>query len=142
MRTIALSAVFSALLLAATPDTPYLRIAKLASSLSDNDPTGAIEAFDKKMPGYQTVAADIGALTAQTEVLCSIDVVADREADNDSSTIHHLDLDWYMMLKSRGDNSVERRRQRVAVTLQRLPTGAWRIVSLTPEQILAPLAVK
>ena len=148
MRTIALSVVLcalaasAALRAASNADTPYTRVSKLASYLSDGEPVGALEAFDKKMPGYSAVAADIQAMAAQSEVLCSIDVVQDKEAADDSSSVHHLDLDWYMMLKSRADEGlVERRRQRVAVTLEKEGRG-WRITAISPEQILAPLAVR
>jgi hypothetical protein len=143
-------AFLCALALAAEPETPDTRLAKLASYLSDGETVGALEAFDKDMKGYGAIAGDIAALTAQTEVLCSIDVVADKEADDESSDIHHLDLDWYMMLKSRTDESlVERRRLRVAVTMQRFYkksgknyVGIWRIISLAPEEILAPITIK
>jgi len=142
MRTIALSAIVCAFAIAASPDTPYTRVSKLASYLSDGEPVGALEAFDKKMPGYGEVAADVQALAAQNQVLCSIDVVGDKEQDDDSASVHHLDLDWYMTLTSRADEGlVERRRERVAVTLQRYGKD-WRITSISPEQILAPLAVK
>ncbi len=102
------------------------------------------------MQRYGAIAEKIQALSAQTEVLCSIDVVEDKEADNDASDVHHLDLDWYMMVKSKTDTSlVERRRQRVAVTFQKFQVksgrnsvGVWRITSLSPEEILAPLTVK
>jgi len=135
---------------AAPPDTPYVRVSKLAAYLSDGESVGVLEAFDKNMPRYGSIAEKIQALSAQTDVLCSIDVVEDKEADDDASDIHHLDLDWYMMVKSKTDSSlVERRRQRVAVTFQRFQVksgknaaGVWRITSLSPEEILAPITVK
>jgi hypothetical protein len=150
MRTIALSLTLSLLLFSAVvamdADTPYIRISRLASYLSDGETIGALEAFDKGMKGYGVIAENIAALSAQTEVLCSIDVVSDKEADQPDASVHHLDLDWYMMLKSRADTAlIERRRQRVAVTLQRFDdkTGrVWRITSLSPEQILAPLIIR
>lgn len=119
----------------------------MASYLSDGEAVGALEAFDKNMARYGAIAEALGALTAQTEVLCKIDVVADKEADSESSAVHHLDLDWFMMLKSRGDSGlVERRRLRVAVTLQlfreKSGVGVWRITSLSPEQIFAPITIK
>ena len=144
--------LFSAAALATTasaaekPDTPYTVVAKLASFLSDGESVGALEAFDKNMKSYGAIAENIVALAAQTEVLCSIDVVADQEADNDASEIHHLDLDWFMTLKSKADNArIERRRTRVAVTVQLLKTkskAVWRITSLSPVEILAPLTIK
>jgi hypothetical protein len=135
---------------AAPPDTPYTRISKLAAYLSDGESVGALEAFDKSMTRYGAIAEKIQALSAQTEVLCSIDVVEDKEADDDASDVHHLDLDWYMVVKSKTDSAlVERRRQRVAVTFQRVQVksgknlvGVWRITSLSPEEVLAPLTIK
>jgi hypothetical protein len=140
-------ALLCTLLSATESDSPYKQIAKLASSLSDGEAIGALEIFDKGNPRYGAIAEEIQGLASQTEILCSIDVVEDKEADQASSEIHHLDLDWFMMLKSRaGSGQVERRRIRVAATLQlfKSKSGAavWRITSLTPEQILAPLAVK
>lgn len=135
MRTIALS--LAALLLFA--ETPYTRIAKLASSLSEGDTVGALESFDKKMKDYATIDRDLSALAAQTEVLCAIDIVEDK--DKEDADIHHLDLDWYMQLKSRTDPGlIERRRQRVAVTLQKAG-AAWRITEFAPGQLLAPITI-
>lgn len=143
-------AFLSSVLSGAEADTPYSRIAKLASFLTAGDTVGALEAFDKNMKGYAAMVEDMGALAAQTEVLCSIDVVEDKEASDETSDIHHLDLDWYMMVKSRADAGlVERRRRRVTVTFERHYVrsgrnyvGVWRITALSPEQILAPLAIR
>ncbi len=133
----------------AEPETPYTRIAKLAMYISAGDTVGALDAFDKGMKGYGAVTQNLGALATQTDVLCSIDIVADKEADNEASDVHHLDLDWYMMLKSRLDEGlVERRRQRVAVTIQRVKAksgnskDSWRITALDPQEILAPQTIR
>jgi len=144
MRTIALSI----LLLfsggtgnAAQDDTPYTRIAKLATYISAGDTTGALEAFDKSLKNYGAVSEDLAALSAQADVLCSIEVVEDKEADN-TADIHHLDLDWYMTLTSRADPGLtESRRTRLAVTIQRF-NGKWRITALSPDSILAPITIK
>jgi hypothetical protein len=127
------------------PRALYTRIAKLASSLSGGEPIGAIASFDREMPGYASIAEHIQALTAQAEILCSIDIVADKEAGNPAADVHHLDLDWYMTLTSRAATGpVERRRLRVTVALRRIKTGPnedWRIISLTPDAIFAPIAI-
>ena len=135
--------------IAAANDNPaYLPVSKLASFLSDGEPVGALESFDKNMKDYGAIAENIAALAAQTEILCSIDIVADKEADDASTDVHHLDLDWYMTLKSKADNArLEKRRMRVAVTVQLLRAKAnaprvWRITSLSPEEILAPITIK
>lgn len=147
MRTIALSAfgatlLAASLLLAADADTPYTRIAKLATYISGGDAVGALETFDKSLTDYGAIAEDLTALSTQTDVLCAIDVVADKEADDEASDVHHLDLDWYMTLTSRADTSLtEKRRVRVAVTIQRFKTK-WRITALSPITILAPITIK
>ena len=123
----------------------YSRMAKLASSLSEGDAFRAIESFDRDMPGYHSVVEHIQALTEQTQILCSIDVVTDKEADNPSADVHHLDLDWYMTLTSKVEGGpVERRRVRVDVALRRIKTKSgedWRIVSLAPVTIFDPIAI-
>jgi hypothetical protein len=145
MRTIALSVLALAaaiVLVAAEPETPFTRIAKLATYISDGDSVSALESFDKSMKNYGTISQDLAALAAQANVLCSIDVVSDREADNADSAIHHLDLDWYMTLTAQADPMrSESRRMRVAVTLQRFDKK-WRITALAPDTILAPITIK
>lgn len=141
MRTIALS-LLALSLLAADVDTPYTRMAKLATYISGGDAAHALETFDKSVPNYGEISEDLTALSTQTDVLCAIDVVADKEADDEASAVHHLDLDWYMTLTSRADTSLtEKRRVRVAVTIQHF--GAkWRITALSPATILAPITIK
>ncbi len=123
----------------------YTRMSKLASSLSDGDAFRAAESFDRDMPGYHSIVEHIQALTQQTEILCSIDVVSDKEADDPKADVHHLDLDWYMTLTSKMDTGpVERRRVRVAATLRRIKTKSgedWRIVSLAPATIFDAIAI-
>jgi hypothetical protein len=140
--------LFTPTVSSAEADSAYsATIANLASFLSQGDRIGALESFDKQMKDYEAINRDISALTAQAEVLCSIDIVEDKEkdekeGDSETADVHHLDLDWYMQLKSRGDpNLIERRRQRVAVTLQKI-RQKWLISSLAPEQILAPITIR
>lgn len=157
MRITALSALAVILLLpgpafgkAAEPETPYTRIAKLATYISAGDTVGALEAFDKSLPSYGTISQDLAGLSAQTDVLCAIDVVEDKEADDAASDVHHLTLDWYMTLTSREDAGLtERRRVEVAVTMKRFRVESgrksrdvWRITALSPEKILAPITIR
>jgi hypothetical protein len=123
---------------AQTEDAPWLPvIARLASSLSQNDAVGALEAFDSHMQDYGAVESDINALVAQAGVLCAIDVVEDR----DSGAARTLDVDWYMQLKSQADaGPTERRRERVEVRVAKI-RGKWKITSLSPMSILAPIHI-
>jgi hypothetical protein len=141
MRTIALS-LLALCIFGAEADTPYTRLAKLATYISAGDTVGALEAFDKSLKNYGTISQDLAAFSSQADVLCSIDVVADKEADDAAADVHHLDLDWYMTLTSRADPALtEPRRMRVAVTIQRF-NAKWRITALSPDSILAPISIK
>jgi hypothetical protein len=107
-------------------------LSKLASALSQNDAAGALEAFDSRMEAFGAIEANIGALTAQTDILCAIDVVEDK----DDNGIQLLDVDWFMQLKSRADGGpTERRRQRVQLQMKRIG-GKWKIISISPIKIL------
>jgi hypothetical protein len=112
-------------------------ISKLASSLSQNDSAGALAAFDSHMKDYGTIQGDIEALVAQSEVLCAIDIVEDQQ----SADGRRLDVDWYMQLKSLASQGpTERRRERVAVEMKQIK-GKWKITSVSPLTILAPIHI-
>ena len=126
--------------LAQTEDTPWLPvIAKLASSLSQNDSASAMEAFDSHMKDYGTIESNIDALVAQADVLCAIDVIQDNATP--AGDVRTLDVDWYMTLKSQADaGPTERRRERVEVQIKKI-RGKWKITSLVPLSILDPIHI-
>src|SRR3954447_21155436 len=140
MRTIALSlgVLLFACIVFAADETPLASLAKLASDLSENDSDGALDYFDSQMKGYSEIERNIEALTAQADISCSIDIVTDEE----SNGIHKLDLDWYMQLKSQGDDAqLERRRERVRVEMRQIK-GVWKILSLAPLSIFEPIHIR
>jgi hypothetical protein len=136
------AALFTAVLLCCAAvrgavDTPQTALAELASALSRNDAVSASEVFDKSMNGYATIESALEALTAQSDILCAIDIVSDKD-DGDTQS---LDVDWYMELKSQTPSGpVERRRERVALRMNRV-RGKWRITSFSPLRILAPVTI-
>jgi hypothetical protein len=129
--------VFAGMVLAAD-QTPFVSLANLATSLSDNDSDGTLEYFDSHMKGYAELQQKLEALTAQTDISCAIDIVTDEEAGE----VHKLDLDWFMQLKSQIDDSqFERRRERVHVEMRQIK-GVWKITSLAPTKIFEPLQIR
>jgi len=145
MRTTALSwfvlsAVVSVLAIGmlAAEQTPLASIARIATSLSEGDSDGTLEFFDSHMKSYPEIEQKVVALTEQADISCAIDVVSDTETDG----VHKLDLDWFMELKAQADNGqLERRRERVQVEMK-LAKGGWKITSLTPISIFAPLFIR
>jgi hypothetical protein len=138
MRITGLSALFVGIALLAADETPLASLAKLATALSENDPDSAISYFDSQMKGYSTIDANVDALTAQTDISCAIDIVTDEE----SNGVHKLDLDWFLELKSQGDDKqLERRRERVQVEMRQIK-GRWKIISMSPQSILDPMRIR
>jgi hypothetical protein len=125
----------SSAILAKPDDIAFRRIAELAGALSDGDGGEALALFDPDMRGYGEARGNIDALTSQTDVLCAIDAVQDRETGG----VHVVDTDWYLQLKAKADTGIsERRRQRVEITLQ-IKKGRLRIIGMAPLDILTPI---
>jgi ketosteroid isomerase-like protein len=113
-------------------------LGQLASALSQGDSVSALEVFDPKMADYAKLETAIGALTAQAEILCAIELVEEKEA-GDTLTV---DTDWYLQLKSRSEGgTTERRRERVTLRFKKLH-NKWRITGFMPMSILAPVTVR
>lgn len=138
MRTIVLSLVLGAAVLAAAPATPVSTLADLATDFSSGEGASAIGIFDSSMPGYGRISQNIDALTQQAEISCAIDIVADTE----SRGVHTLDLDWLMTLKAMGDNTVsEQRREQVKIEMRQIK-GKWKITAMSPLTILDPIHIR
>ena len=131
------SCLVSCLEVAAAEQTPFAAIAELATALSENDPDGVLRNFDSQMKDYGAIEANVEALAAQADVSCAIDIVKDDE----SNGVHKLDLDWFMELKSQGNNpQLERRRERVQIEMREIK-GKWKIIALSPLSIFDPIKI-
>jgi hypothetical protein len=130
--------LFSCFVAMAAEQTPLTVIANLATAFSEGDPDGVLRYFDSQMKDYGSIEANVEALAAQADVSCAIDIVKDDE----SNGIHKLDLDWFMELKSQGDNpQLERRRERVQVEMREIK-GKWKIIALSPLSIFEPIHIR
>jgi hypothetical protein len=103
-------------------------LSDLASALSEGNPAAAMAAFDRSMPGYETLSANIYALTNQADLTCVIDPIEKNGEE--------IDADWFLMIRSKEENGpTERRQVKVKITLIQTPKG-WRIKGLTPLTVL------
>src|ERR1051326_2432668 len=84
---------------AAEEETPFERLAMLATYLSQNSVPEALACFDPNMKDYAIIQADIEAIGAQTDVLCAIDVVEEKGEGAERK----LDTDWFVELRSQAD---------------------------------------
>ncbi len=115
----------------------YELLSSLASYFSDRNAVGVMSAFSKAMPRYGAIEANVGALTAQADILCNIEVL-DESGDEQKRA---AEVDWYFEIRSlENDGPTERRETNVKLTFVRERKG-WKIASVDPISILDPLKV-
>jgi hypothetical protein len=113
-------------------------VSSLASALSGGNAGVFLKMLDREMPGYRQIEHDITALTADTAINCSIDLIADRGSD----AARDADLDWYMVLRSQQDqNLIERRRVKVMVKMEKRGKK-WIVTAFTPTSIFSPMTAR
>ncbi len=122
-------------LLRAEQKPPLLDVlAKFADYISQSNSSGALSYVSPDMPGYHAFEANLTALLAQNDVLCSIEV---RNEDGDEQT-RRAETDWYVQVKSKEENGpTERRQEVVKITIAKQGKN-WKIVALEPASVLQP----
>lgn len=106
----------------------------IAEALSENNISEALHYFDRNMPGFDALATNLNALSAQYLIACSIEFLESNPAPGDAET---LQLDWFLQLRSKAqDGPLVRRRERVTLTVAggRHP----RITAFAPLSLLTP----
>ena len=108
-------------------------ITSAAASLSAGNAAAFLAAFDRAMPGYETLRANITALERQAEVQSSIDLVENEGDDRRRS----LELDWILRIRREQEATPGRRQQRVKCRVEK-SGKKWRIIALEPLEFFAP----
>lgn len=127
-------AALAAPVFAASQESPLDFITKMASALSEGNGLAFLDRVDHRMPDYQTLERNILALTAQNEVLSSVERLKDEGDEN----TRNLELDWFLQIRSRETNGgIERRRQTVKCGIER-QKKKWKVMSLAPVSLFAP----
>ena len=106
---------------------------RLAAALSEANLLGFMASFDRSMPGYGELEANVSGLLLQYDVQSSIDLLSD--AGNGS--IHTVELDWFLQLVNQQDSAdAARRRERVACKVQK--AKRWTVISFAPVALFEP----
>lgn len=127
-------AALAAPVFAASQESPIDLVTKMAAALSEGNGLAFLDRLDHRMPDYQTIEQNILALTAQNEVLSSVEVLKDEGDEN----ARNLELDWFLQIRSREANGgIERRRQTVKCRIER-QKKKWKVMSLEPVSLFAP----
>lgn len=106
-----------------------------ASALSEGSAMRFLALFDRSMPDYRVLEANITALVNQDRVQSSIELLSD-EGD---STKRMVELDWFLQVVEQQDTAgLTRRRERVHCRLAKRGKK-WLIASIEPLAFFAPL---
>ena len=108
-------------------------ITSAAASLSAGNAAAFLAAFDRAMPGYEKLRANVAALERQAEVQSFIDLVEDEGDDRRRS----VELDWVLRIRREQEATASRRQQRVKIRVEK-SGRKWRIVALEPLEFFAP----
>jgi hypothetical protein len=124
-------ALLALLLFAPAQQPPEFKvIADLANYLSGGNAPGAVDAFDKSIPNYQTLSNNIFALVSQAEISCNIDPIEQKG--------NVIEVDWFMILDSKAIlGPTERRQMTVKLTIEKVGKR-YLIKAIDPPSILAP----
>jgi hypothetical protein len=115
----------------------YELLSRMASYFSDGNAAGVMTAFSKSMPGYATIEANVGALTAQADMLCSIELLDETGGEQARAA----EVDWFFEIKSKESNGPTERRQKNVKLTFRKEGKNWKIASVDPLSILDPLRI-
>jgi hypothetical protein len=134
LRRLFLLAVLAPALTADPRQEIYDLLGAMANALSEGSTSRFLEPFDRTMQGYEDLAADVNARTAQTEVSSSIELVDDT-GDAERRTVR---VDWLLQIRDKENQASKVRRQKTIQFRFEKQKRKWRIVSLEPHDFFAP----
>jgi hypothetical protein len=113
-------------------------VSTLASALSANNPEQFLQKLDHEMPDYRKLEHDLMALSSDTLISCSIEVLSTQG----SETAQQAELDWYMVVRSQQDeNLIERRRTKVTIQIEKRGKK-WLVTRFSPVSVFSALNAK
>ena len=114
----------SIMLVAQERPAPQMEVFRdIAEALANRDADTFLEQFDRQMPDYETLRAEIRELLAVTqEIGTTVDVISDEGDEQKRS----LELDWVLKL-----DTADPRRQIVKCQIQK-QGKKWKITRLEP----------
>jgi hypothetical protein len=107
-------------------------ISELAASLTAGNAQEFLAIFDRAMPEYEKLRANVTALVRVGETQSYIDIVK-NEGDDRTRTI---EMTWELRIRRDGDAVASRREAGVTCKLEK-QGKRWRIVGMTPVEWLA-----
>lgn len=106
-----------------------------AEALANDDSSGFLYQFDRNMPGYAALQANVEGLLNASQVISTIVTISDEGDDQQRS----LALDWLLALNDKHDPDVRKDTRRGVIKVQVKRQGKrWKIVALEPVDFFRP----
>jgi hypothetical protein len=126
---IALTGFAPTQVLAEVPPDLLRFVIETAEALSNGDPTGFLEKFDRDMPAYADLRERVEGLLAAYEVGSTVEIANDS-GDEQS---HMLELDWLLVLNERNDSNGRKDTRRQIIKCRAERKGKrWKFSSIEP----------
>lgn len=124
------------LLLAAEVPAEALRtITDAAAALADEDSAAFLESFDRNMPNYAALRANVEGLVGASQVISTVESVT-NEGDARKQTV---ELDWLLALNEKDHSGIRKETRRAIVKCRlELQGKRWKIVALEPIDFFRP----
>jgi len=133
-RSAVLAVSLACLVQASAHDDVLEVVTNMATGLTTVNIPLFMSAFDKEMPGYDTLESNVKGLTNQAEVTSSIEPIEEK---GDDST-YSVELDWYLQVRSLlPDGPIVTRRQLIHCELRK-EKKHWKVVAVKPIEFFAP----
>lgn len=125
---------FAAICFAADPERDAAAvITELAASLTARNAEDSLAAFDRAIPGYDKLRANVAALVRQAETQSYIEIVKNEGDEH----VRSIEMTWELRIQREGDATASRREARVTCKLEK-QGKRWRIVGIEPVGFIAP----
>ena len=122
--------------LAADLPTEALRtITDAASALASEDSAAFLDQFDRDMPGYAALRANVEALAGASQPISTIESVT-NDGDAQKQTV---ELDWLLAINDKDHSGIRKETRRSIVKCRLELRGKhWKIVALEPVNFFRP----
>jgi len=106
----------------------------MLAALSDDNVPGFMAAFDRDMPDYDKLKAQITALVDEADIGSDVEPLKNEGDDTHRS----VDLDWYLVIRSSVANGPSVQRRQIVHCELRKEKKHWKIVAISPLTFFAP----
>ncbi|MEQ1948087.1 MAG: hypothetical protein ABL995_12910 [Bryobacteraceae bacterium] len=135
LRTAALLALSTCVARAGAAADALTAISNAAAALVNDDAQGFFDSFDRDMPNYAALRANVEGLLSASAVGATVDVVT-NEGDETKRT---LSLDWVLALSGKNTNTGGKETRRGVVRCEIERRGrSWKVTSIEPVDFFKP----